>query len=105
MYWAVILAIGMSVISICCRRIRSSRRSRGPSKASKWKVNGDDTVLQNSTRPPPGRAKTGPARLAGGAHYFADPFYLAAPERKPLNSIHMVTFLGLPKRAALLQEQ
>src|SRR5260370_1311558 len=40
------VAIGMSLILICCLRIRSSSRSSGPSYCSRWKFNGDDTVLR-----------------------------------------------------------
>src|SRR6202022_603505 len=47
-YCAVIVAMGISLISICCLRIRSSRRSSGPSYCSKWKFSGDDTVFHHS---------------------------------------------------------
>src|SRR5215470_652846 len=44
-------AIGMSWILICCFRIRSSRRSSGPSYCSKWKFNADcDTSTQGNMR-------------------------------------------------------
>jgi hypothetical protein len=35
------VAIGMFRISICCRRIRSSSRSRGPSYCSRWTFSGE----------------------------------------------------------------
>jgi hypothetical protein len=41
--------MGMSLMSICCLRIRSSNRSSGPSYWSRWKLSGN-TILHDSMR-------------------------------------------------------
>src|SRR5271166_1129749 len=47
-YCEVMVAMGMSLMSICCLRIRSSSRSSGPSYWSRWKLSGDDTIFHDS---------------------------------------------------------
>src|ERR1019366_2321677 len=47
-YCDVMVAMGMSLISICCLRIRSSSRSSGPSYCARWKLSGEDTILHDS---------------------------------------------------------
>src|ERR1035441_7443326 len=48
-YCAVMVAMGISLISICCFRIKSSNRSSGPSYSSRWRFKGEDTVLHDIT--------------------------------------------------------
>src|SRR5260370_3012207 len=43
------VAIGISLMSICCLRIRSSSRSRGPSYCSRWKFSGDEFCGDDTT--------------------------------------------------------
>src|ERR1035438_93276 len=49
-YCDVMVAMGMSLMSICCLRIRSNSRSSGPSYCARWKLSGDDTILHDSMR-------------------------------------------------------
>src|ERR1035437_2959668 len=43
-------AMGMSLMSICCLRIKSSSRSSGPSYCARWKLSGEDTIFHDSMR-------------------------------------------------------
>src|ERR1035438_1417580 len=49
-YCDVMVAMGMSLMSICCLRIRSNSRSSGPSYCSRWKLSGEDTIFHDSMR-------------------------------------------------------
>src|ERR1019366_4433066 len=44
------VAMGISLMSICCLRIRSNNRSSGPSYCSRWKLSGEDTIFHDSMR-------------------------------------------------------
>src|ERR1035437_8627568 len=44
------VAMGMSLMSICCLRIKSSSRSSGPSYCARWKLSGEDTIFHDSMR-------------------------------------------------------
>src|ERR1700733_11975037 len=48
-YCAVMVEIGISLISICCLRMRSSKRSSGTSYRPRWTFKEDDTVFHDIT--------------------------------------------------------
>ena len=104
-YCDVMVAIGMSLMSICCLRIRSSSRSRGPSYCARWKLSGEDTTLHDSMR------RTRPSRERGlfratlalylrrrvrlrSSHAAADAGSVISPLSTPINKSAVSTVLN-----------